>query len=167
MADQITESLVLANAFQSVRNLTKFYLSKLAGLDIDERFEINGKKLNSAHWLTGHIVWTEHFLLIEGLGGKPMDIPWLEKFEMGTEHPEGSELPAYDEILQTMDIVHEEAMKYLRGLSNEQLNEPNQIDLTMGGKNTRKAIILHAIRHEPMHTGQISWILKANGIKMV
>jgi uncharacterized damage-inducible protein DinB len=89
------------------------------------------------------------------------------KFEIGTEPPENSELPAYNEILQKMDFVHESAMNYLRLLSDEQLNEPNLIDLTMGGKNTKKAIILHAIRHEPVHAGQLSWILKANGVKMV
>jgi hypothetical protein len=78
MAEQITESRVLADAFQSVRNLTKMYLSKLEGLDIDKRFDINGKKLNSVRWLAGHIVWSEHYLLIEGLDGKPVEIPWLE-----------------------------------------------------------------------------------------
>ena len=161
------ESQVLADAFQSVRNLTKMYLSKLDGFDIDRRFELNGKKLNSARWITGHILWTEHFLLIEGLGGIPLEIPWLEKFEMGKKPAEKDELPSFDEIMKTLDAVHETAMKLLVSMTDEQLDEPNLIDAAFGGKKTKRAVILHAIRHEPMHTGQLSWILKANGVELV
>jgi len=167
MESQITESKILADAFQSVRNLTKLYLSKFEGIDIFQNLEFNGKKFNSAYWLMGHLAWSEHYLLVEGLGGKKMDIPWLEKFSLGAKPDDTDRSPAYGEILKTLDKVHDSAMKQMLSLSGDELDKPNMIDATFGGKNTKRAVILHAIRHEPAHAGQLSWILKANGITFV
>ncbi|MGA2669152.1 MAG: DinB family protein [Ignavibacteria bacterium] len=167
MPEHNSESRIMADVFQGVRNLTKMYLSKLPNIDVKKRYEINGIKLNSALWITGHLVWSEHYLLIEGLGGKPVDIPWLDKFTLGATPTKNDDLPLLDEILQTLDKVHDSAISQLLLLPGDELEKPNLIGATFGGKNTKRAIIYHAIRHEPMHIGQLSWILKANGIKFV
>lgn len=161
------EAHLYAEVFESVRKLSKMYISRLDGLDVDKRYEINGILLNSARWLAAHLVWAENYLIIEGLSGKSSGIRWLKKVEIGSKPPDEKELPSLDEIMNAMDVVHESSMKLLLSHSDEQLNEPNHIDATFGGKNTKRAVILHAIRHEPVHAGHISWILKANGVELV
>ena len=66
-----------------------------------------------------------------------------------------------------MDEIHAESMKILNKLTDEDIESPNYINAAFGQKNTIGAVIRHCIRHEPMHVGQISWILKINGVKMV
>ena len=162
-----TEAQILAEAFESVRNLTKFYLSKLKEEDINKRFELNGVKLNSAHWLIAHLVWTEHDLIVRGVGNKAMNIPWIEEYGFGSDPEKIQQKPEFKEVLKKLDEVHAEAMNILQTLTDEEIEKPNHIDAAFGQKNTKGAVIKHCIRHEPMHVGQISWILKLSGVEMV
>jgi len=162
-----TEAQILAEAFEFMRGLTKFYLSKLEGVDVNQCLEIEGKKYNSPYWIAAHIVWSEHFLLIEGMGAPDMNISWIDQFSFGSDPTQIMEKPEYSEILEKLDEVHEMAMEKLLSMTDEELDEPNEINATFGGVNNKRNVIKHAIRHEPMHVGQLSWILKANGIKMV
>jgi len=161
-----TESQALAEAFESVRNLTKLYLSRMDDKFLRTRYEINGVKLNNAYWIAAHLVWSEHFLIVQGVGNKDMDIPWLDEFGFGSNPDEVNQELNIDMILDKMDEVHAEAMKILKSLPDEEIEKPNYIDATFGQKNTKGAVIKHCIRHEPMHLGQISWILKINGIRL-
>jgi uncharacterized damage-inducible protein DinB len=161
-----TEAQILAEAFEFARGLSKFYLSKLDGLDLDKRPEIGGVKFNSAYWIAAHLVWTEHFLLIEGMGAPSMHIPWIDQFSIGSNPDEIMEKPKYSEILEKLDEVHEMAMEKVLSMTDEELDEPNSINANFGGVNNKRNVIKHAIRHEPMHIGQLSWILKANGVEM-
>lgn len=162
-----TEAQVLAEAFKSVRNLTKFYMQNLKEEDVHKQYKINGVKMNSAYWITAHLVWSEYMLIIEGLGGKKIDIPWLNDFGFGSKDESKDNRPPYSEVLEKMDLVHEQAMNLLKSQTDEQLGEPNLVNATFGQSNEKRAVVRHCIRHEPMHVGQISWIIKASGGKMV
>jgi len=162
-----TEAQILAEAFESVRNLTKFYLQNLDDKDIHEQYELNGVKMNSAYWIAGHLVWTEHFLIIQGIGNKSIEIPWLDEFGFGSNPNDIKQKPGYKEVLSKLDEIHTEAMKILKELPDEELDKPNHINATFGQSKEKRNVIRHCIRHEPMHAGQISWIIKASGEKMV
>ena len=95
-----------------------------------------------------------------------MDIPWLEEFSIGSTTANKDTWPEYNEVLKRMDEVHDAAMNLIRSLSDEELDKPNLIGATFMRTNSKRAVITHAIRHEPMHTGQISWILKLNSVEM-
>lgn len=161
-----TESQILAGAFESVRNLSKFYLSNLEEKDLFKQIEFNGVKFNTAYWMVCHLVWTEHFLIVQGVGNKTLNIPWLEQFEQGSDPSEIKNMPEYKDVLRNLDEVHAEAVKILNSLPDEELEKPNHINATFGQKNDKLGVIRHCIRHEPMHIGQISWIIKAGGGKM-
>ncbi len=161
-----TEAQALAEVFESVRDLTKFYLQNLKEEDIHKKYELNGAKFNSAYEILGHLVWTEHFLIVQGVADKSMDIPWLERYRIGFDSAKIEEKPQFNEMLQKLEDVHAEAMKILNELSDEELEKPNHVDATFDQKNTKSAVIKHCIRHEPMHIGQLSWIIKAGGGKM-
>ena len=162
-----SESETLADTYEGVRGLTKFFFSKTKDINVHKRWSVDGISFNSIYWMAAHLTWTEHMLLVEGLTGKKMDIPWLEDFAMGTVPPARNSNPTYEEALKQLDEVHKEAVKNIRSLTDEQLDEPNHQDVAFMGKNTKRNIIMHAIRHEPMHLGQLSWLLKLNGIKIV
>jgi len=159
-----SEARVLADVYQDVRKLTKFYLSKAEAIDPFQEYEVAGKKLNSLYWLTGHLVWAEHFLLVEGLGSSKMDIPWLPRFEIGNSLVQSEELPSLEEIQKTMDQVHNQALKMILSLTDEALEDAANVPMFT---RTKRGIIQHAIRHEPCHVGQIGWLCKINGIETV
>lgn len=159
----VRESDILADCFEDVRSLLKFYLIRAKDVDPYRVFELDGHKLNTLYWLTAHLTWSEHFLLIEAMGGKALDIPWLDRFEMGSEPPQPEGLPTFETVRETMDRVHEHAMATLRGLSSDALDEENAHDLSFRGGKSKRVVVRHAIRHEPCHIGQIGWLIKASG----
>lgn len=160
-----TESEILADVYEKVRSLSKMFIAGLKDIDIDKRLEIDNVKFNSAYWIVAHLVWTEHFLIIEGVGGEDMKIDWLNDYGFGTDPDKVISKPEYEEVLKKLDEVHHRAVEIIKGLSDEQMDEDNLIGANFGGSKAKRNVITHAIRHEPMHIGQISWILKSNGIK--
>lgn len=161
-----TEIKTLIKTFEMARNLSKFYISKINGIDLKKRYEIGGVKLNSAYWLMAHLVWTEHFLIIEGVGGESLGIEWLNDFGFGSTGEDVPNGPAIGEVLNTLDEVHAKAIEILNSMTDEMLDSDNNIEATFGGSKSKRTVIMHAIRHEPMHIGQLSWILKISGTKM-
>ncbi|MEZ4823207.1 MAG: DinB family protein [Ignavibacteria bacterium] len=71
-----------------------------------------------------------------------------------------------EEVLKTMDEVHEKALTVIKNQTDEQLDEDNLFGESFGGSKSKRTLIIHAIRHEPMHIGQLSWILKSNGLTL-
>jgi uncharacterized damage-inducible protein DinB len=155
----------LIDSYKMMRNLSERYIAKVQGLDYKKRYQIDGIKFNSAYWIVAHLVWTEHFLIIEGVGGDSMGIQWLNDFAFGTNPDEVTSGPSYEEILTRRAEVHQKALEVLSKLTDDELKEDNNIEANFGGSMSKETVIMHAIRHEPMHIGQLSWILKLNGIK--
>lgn len=161
------EAVVLAESLESVRNLTKFYFSKVKPEDVNSNLTIGDVKFNSPFWIAAHLAWTENFLLLIATGGKPFQISWLDEFGFGSKPEDVKSEVKYDEVIETLDKIHKRSMEHILNLSDEKLDEKNLINANFGGKDSKRSVIIHAIRHEPMHIGQLSWILKAKGISMV
>jgi uncharacterized damage-inducible protein DinB len=71
--------------------------------------------------------------------------------------------------LAAMEHAHEQSQRLLREIPLESLDEPSNLGFSFGGDSfggdsSKRKIIYHAICHEPMHNGQLSWICKMNGI---
>ncbi|HRI85398.1 MAG TPA: DinB family protein [Ignavibacteria bacterium] len=157
---------ILADAFESVRNLTKLYFSKLDDKNYYDENNINGVKINTAFWLLAHLVWTEHSLIVYGIGNREMEIPWLDKYAFGSDPGSIESQPSLEELRDKFEKVHALAMEIIRNLSDEQLEEDNHIGASFGSSKSKKSLLVHVIRHEPMHIGQLSLILKSNGVKL-
>jgi uncharacterized damage-inducible protein DinB len=163
-----SESHILAELLESSRNLTKRYLGWLKDVDFEKRYPVKGVTLNNALWVTAHLVCAEHTLLIEALGKEPMKIPWIKEFRGGTKPLPPGKGPTFKEMLQKMDTVHCTALKAVKSLQDEDLNQPNALGHKFGEKNDlKRTIIHHAILHEAFHAGQLGWICKLNRIKTV
>ncbi len=164
---QYIESKVLADTFQKTRDLTKWYLSLLKETDAELQLDIQGKKLNSVYWLTAHLVWAENFLIIKATGGKGVEIPWLEHYKLGSDgslHEGRGDLKS---VLNDMKTVHEAAIAHLLTIDDETLHQPNPVGFTFGTDNTNRMMVMHAIRHEATHVGQLGWLCKLHGIKAI
>lgn len=163
-----TEANVLADTYESVRMLTKWYISKLKDVDMRKEFEVQGSKFNSAYWVVAHLIWAENFLLLQALGGKHADHVWLEQFRIGSDPGEVQEaLPPIKEMLDAWKAIHHTAMLHVRSLPDEILSEDNPLGMGFGGDNSHRMMIQHAIRHEAIHAGHLSWLCKMHGIKTI
>ena len=162
-----TEAQILGDVFQKTRDLTKWYFSLLKGADPYKNWEVNGAKLNNLLWVASHITWAENSLVLKGTGGKGVEAPWLEHYNISSTGSIHDSAHNMKEVLDTLKVVHEKAMEHLLALSNEKMDEQNVFGFGFGGLTTNRILIQHAIRHEAMHTGHLSWLCKINGIKTV
>ena len=161
------DSLLLAKTLHSTRQLTGFYLKHAEGLDVQKRFTIGNFETNSIHWIVAHLAWGENFLILKGVGNQPMEVKWLEHFKIGSPYPAESAFPDFKETVQTFNQVHDLAVEIVKNLSAEGLQQPNHTKLEFGGGNSNEALLRHAIRHEGMHAGLLSWLLRMHGVKKI
>jgi hypothetical protein len=158
------ENIVLADILADVRSLTRRNLKRLSAVDPYKLYEAYRAPLHSINWIAAHLTWAENGLLLKGVCDQPLNLPWTSRFTFGGDFDPQGDLPKYEEILTAMEQVHEQSQKLLREIPLESLDEPNNLGFSFGGDSSKRKIIYHAIRHEPMHNGQLSWICKMNGI---
>ena len=161
------EAIVLNDTFQKTRDLTRWYLSLLKDSDPYKHWEINGTSLNSVIWVASHIAWAENFLVLKGTGGEALEIDWLEHYNISSDgklhHPEHD----MKTVMATMKAVHEKASAHLLTLSDDEMEAENGVGFGFGGIKTNRILVQHAIRHEAMHTGHLSWLCKINKVQTV
>lgn len=161
------EALILSDMFQKTRDLTRWYLSLLKESDPFKRWEVNGTRLNSVLWLASHITWAENFLLLKGTGGEPVVLDWLENYNIKSSGDLHHAEHNMKTVMAVMKEVHEKAMAHVLTLSDEEMEAENFIGFGFGGVKTNRIMVNHAIRHEAMHTGHLSWLCKINKVESV
>lgn len=159
-----TTAEVLAHTMDRTREYTRFYLSRLKDVDPHRVFTCEGVELNTAFWLVAHLAVSENGLLLRATDGPFEKFSWAKHFSLGSKGLPKAECPPYEEVWATFNAVHSKAIAHLRTLSDEALAKPNSTGLPLIG-NTTQDVITHAIRHEGLHTGHISWLCKLHGIK--
>ncbi|PIQ15055.1 MAG: hypothetical protein COW67_10470 [Flavobacteriales bacterium CG18_big_fil_WC_8_21_14_2_50_32_9] len=162
-----TQTQTLVEMLELSRELTKFYLSHLKGKDEHKIFEIDGKQFNSISWLIAHITVSENWLLLVCTGGEKVAIPWARQYGLGSEPPKKEDAPSFEEILKYFKEVHQKAINYVSKLTDEDLAKPTANGTNFGGEDSVGAIIKHAIRHECVHAGHLSWLCKLFDVKTI
>lgn len=164
---QHTEAQILATTFDRTRGYSRWYTSKLKDFDPTRIFQTTeGTPLNSLYWLNAHLAWAEDFLILGGTHGKRLGIDWLERFGIDT-NPAQAAGPSFKEVLDTQKMVHEAAMAHFKSISDEMLNSTNAYNFTFGGNNDVRGVLIHAIAHEGVHAGHMSWLCKMYGVETV
>ncbi len=131
-------------------------------------FEIDGFRTNSALWILAHLCWAEHMLLIECSGHESLDIPWLNDFKIGSKKgADRTNWPSVEEVLGAMKQIHATAMEKQSVMTEDQLDEDNALELAFGENKSKRFMLMHAIRHEGTHCGQLSLIVKMYGKETV
>lgn len=169
--DLNTELITLRNMVDATRQLVHFALKKMEGRseeDMKKRFEFEGRKMNSIYWIVAHMAWAENNLIIRSLGGPNPELPWLKHFALGKPAEEGESCGVpYSEIYAGFKKVHQIAMETLNNLNPEELNSDNLLNWEILGGKTKRNTIMHHVRHENNHTGQLSWLVNLHGEKTI
>jgi hypothetical protein len=162
-----SEAVILAETYQRVRDLTRWYFSLLKSVDPYKNWEVNGTKLNSLIWLASHMTWAENMLLLQGTGAAGQNIPWLEHYNISSNGSLHNNAHDMKTVLDALKQVHERAMAHIQTIPNEKLDEENAFGMGFGGLKSKRILIQHAIRHEAMHTGHLSWLCKINNVQTI
>lgn len=164
-----TELTTLRNLGDATRQQAHDILKKLEGkteAELRTRFEVNGKKLNSVYWQYAHMAWGQNSLILRSTGGPNPELSWLKHFAMGKPGDEGeTNGPSWEEVVAGFNKVHRLAMEHLTQLDPAMLDAPNNINWEILGGKTMRNTIMHHIRHENGHIGQLFWLVNLHGGK--
>lgn len=160
-----TEAQVLSHLMDRTREWTRYYLSPLKDQDPHRVFTCEGKPLNTVFWLVAHLATTENGLLLAATKGPFEKFWWAKHFTVGASGLPPENCPPYEEVWATFNAVHAKAIAHVATLDEATLNAPNPTKLPFGS--SVRDVISHAIRHEGGHAGQLGWLCKLYGIKMI
>ncbi|MFN9595686.1 MAG: DinB family protein [Bacteroidota bacterium] len=162
------ECQTLSSIIDDTRKLTLSFLSQLEDSNgFYNDFKLDDKHLNSAFWIMAHLSVTQNFLLLRSTGGETIKIPYARQFGMGAVPPSREECPSLEEVRSIFNLVHEKSVKHIQNLDPSQLNQINTTGFVFLGEDSIRSVIVHAIRHENMHSGHLSWLCKLNGLKTI
>jgi hypothetical protein len=162
-----TETTILADMMDKTRQLTRFYISNLKTVDPYEMIDFGGKKFNSVYWLTAHLIWAEDYLIVQGTGGKSVAPDWAAHYMIKSDSSLHEGHGDFKSLLADMKRVHEEAMTYLRAQDDTILDKDNALGFHFGdGDASNRFIVMHAVRHEGGHSGNLAWLCKMHEIKL-
>jgi uncharacterized damage-inducible protein DinB len=121
---------------------------------------------NHAHWILGHLVQSEgHFrTMMRGVPNPVEDLRSL--FAGGTApDPQGTDYPAYDELLAKLAAMREETVQWLTTLSENDLDQPSKV-VPPGFEpffGTWRQCLLMQAMHWMNHRGQLADCRRAIG----
>jgi len=161
------EANLLADTFQKTRDITRWYISSMKEIDPLWVPVIEGKKFNTLYWQVAHLTWAEQSLIVRCTGGEQLDHKWLAHYKIGSDGSMHPDAPDFKTLLHVMKEVHEHCMNHLLTIDDERMAQLNPVNFGFGEDKTNRIAIQHAIRHEGIHTGQLAWMCKMKGVKMV
>jgi hypothetical protein len=161
----MTETQTLALTIERTREYARYYLKHLKDADPHREFTVEGVTLNTQYWLTAHLTSTQNWLLLRATGGPFEKFSWAKYFNLGSTPPARELCPPYEEVKAMFKAIHEKAVAHVTTLTDEQLGQPHAAMMKLGGQDSVRDVILHHIRHEALHTGQLAWLCKLQGIK--
>lgn len=111
-----------------------------------------------------HLAWGENNLILRSTGGPNPELPWLKHFALGkpAEDGENSGIP-YAEIYAGFKKVHQLSMDQLALMDPANLDAENKLNYEILGGKTMRNTIMHHIRHENNHIGQLLWLVNLHG----
>lgn len=168
--DPKSELQTLRNMVDATRQLAHFALKRLEGKedDFQTRFEANGRKMNSVYWIIAHLAWGENNLILRSTGGPNPELPWLKYFALGKPAEEGENCGVpYAEIYAGFKKVHQLSMDQLASMDPTNLDAENKLNYEILGGKTMRNTIMHHIRHENNHIGQLLWLVNLHGVRTI
>ena len=152
---------VLADMMAKTRELTRFYISKLKEIDPYTPIELGGVRFNSIYWLTAHLLWAEDNLIVRGTGGVSLIPKWLNHYKIGADGSLHEGHGDYKALLDEMKQAHTAIQHYMLGLSDDILVHDNAFGVSFGAEDkSNRMLLMHAIRHEATHIGNLAWMGK-------
>lgn len=162
------EQTIIMEMTKEAHALVLFYLKHLKEVDPYKEFECEGKKLNSAYWVTAHLCSIADMLFFKATGTENPQAPsWLSQFGLGSDPNAVTEAPTFEEAYAYLNSIYKRGYELILSLSDETLDQPNLLAIRFGDDISIRKILYHQIRHEASHAGNLAWICKLNGIKTI
>ncbi|CAG5086921.1 DinB family protein [Parvicella tangerina] len=163
----MTEAQILSRQLDKARELTRWYLSLMKTCDPYKTFEFDGKRFNSVIWEVGHLAMSENFLVNYLTYGPATKEDWFKQFAMGGDNKVTEEYPDFKEVLNSFKQIHNSTIEHINSLTDQDLDKPTKKEFNVADIKTVRDVIIHAIRHESIHTGHLGWLCKLHGVKSV
>jgi len=155
----------IAEMLDQSRNFTRFYLSQIDPERIHERHTFDGIPGNSAHFLMGHLAWSEWLLITEYLKQPDFASPLASIFHIKAKEENIKVQYTYQDLYTEMTRIHQATLEYIRNLEASDLEEEVYL-APANWHTTLKKALYHIIRHESFHSGQLALIAKVQGGKI-
>lgn len=163
----MTEAQILARQLDKGRELSRWYLSLMKGCDPFKTFEFDGKRFNSIIWEIGHMAMSENFLANYLTYGPARKEEWFKHFAMGGDNQVSDNYPDFKIVLDGFKEIHSNTLEHINSLTAGDLDKPTKKEFNVAGIRTVRDTIIHAIRHESIHTGHLGWLCKLHDVKSI
>ena len=110
---------------------------------------------------------SENFLANYLTYGPATKEDWFRHFAMGGDNKVTDEYPDFKEVLNSFRQIHDSTIGHIHDLTDDDLAKPTKKEFNVAGIVTVRDAIIHAIRHESIHTGHLGWLCKLHGVKSV
>ena len=146
----------------------EYTMTLLDDLTEDQWFWTPSPAVTHIAWQVGHLAFAQYgLMLFRQRGRKSADAELMsgkfrKTFAKGTR-PSGdrNDFPSPDEILETLNRVHERSFVELATFTDAELDQ--EIDRPWAAFNTRYGALLFAGDHEMLHAGQIGLLRRLMG----
>lgn len=154
----------LADMMENTRQFSLWYMKKVPIERWKEVVNVDGVVLNHPYWTLGHLAWTDVFMVLKPLKSDYISPLFVNQFGINTK-PESENELSIDDLKELVNEIHQTKIGLVKSLSDEALDGP--FPLTMLKFASTYHALMHNIRHEGIHAGQISVFCKVKQIQTV
>jgi hypothetical protein len=155
-------------SLNQIRSARAYTTALLESLEPGDWFRQPDGGVTHVAWQVGHLAFAEYKLLLERFrGARPDDTRlisqvFLNQFGRGSvPDPDSSRYPPPGEIRAVFDRVHLQALEELKGVSDEELDQPPLIPHPFCP--TKLGALVWCNQHEMLHAGQIGLVRRLLG----
>jgi uncharacterized damage-inducible protein DinB len=156
---------LLADAMNGSREWTLRLIADLTGDDWTYQPKPG---LHHCLWLCGHLACAESLLiLVRCAGQNDPNAAFSRHFQIGKpiSDAKSGDFPSHDAVVETMAATHLAVMAVIQEMDDEVLDQPcfGKDGAIHPHYRTNAEAIVHAVRHEGFHAGQIAMIRRLLG----
>lgn len=158
----------LERALEQIRLARKYTCWLVDAVDPADWFRIPPAGVSHVGWQVGHLTMGQYVLCLERIrGGRAEDENLISKdfrarFGRGSvPQSDPAKYPSPEEIRAVFDRMHEQVLKELPHLSDQELDEPPLAPHPQF--TTKHGALTWAARHEMLHAGQIGLLRRQLG----
>jgi len=156
----MTKAEQIALILDKTRETTLGYFTMLKDAHVHRRMNAEGTSINSPFWTLAHLAVSENFLCLHAIGGPRIKLAWARDFGLGSVPLPPEKCPPVEEIIDRAAEVHKTACDFISGLTDAELSAPTKTGTTFGGEDRVDSLIIHAIRHEGIHSGHLGLMVR-------
>lgn len=160
----MSRAAFLADMMENSRQFTLWYMKKVPLERWKEVVNVDGVILNHPYWTLGHLAWTDVFMVLKPLNSNYNSPTLVNQFGINTKPDSENDL-SIDDLKEMANEIHLAKIELVKSLSDEALD--GSFPLTMLKFASTYHALMHNIRHEGIHAGQISVFCKVKQIQTV